>query len=426
MISIELKIKLNKIESIKLFRFEIIRNSKANIYKWIYFIVVKMSTKKQDYDNKAKLKASLLSKGISFDLDLFEKIKRPFYDNQFVYGKTSDKVTTKNKLPQVLELGDKVVSAILRRENSPWNLKLEDDIVKLYNQDEFVQNIDLPERPAYFDQKLSDNTPTESIIAVAGADTPGFFLYPECHYFEDGTPCGFCSMKSTRKTVGKYMASEFTENNIREATKIFQNTKWRDIPLVSITMGTPATDEETIDKVIIPIKWMNETLNPKIPIHLLAHPPNDFKLLEMYKAAGVTSIAFNLEVFDKYKFEEVCPGKSKHYSYEKWNEALLEAKEVFGNFNVYCGLVWGLESIESTLKGHEYFMNKGIGIASNIFHADPRTILRNKKQPSEQQILYLSKELTNFYKEEPALKTIFSVSMRSTLDWEIKRGDLKE
>ncbi|MBN1275315.1 hypothetical protein JXA12_03405 [Candidatus Woesearchaeota archaeon] len=377
-------------------------------------------------DRKAtiELKTSLLAQGIDFEIDLFTKIKEPFYDNQFVYGKTSRNVTQKNKFPQVLELGHNIISALLRREGSPWNLKYDDDVIQLYNNNTFIQEITLPERPAYFDKKLSDGTPTESIIAVAGSDTPGFFLYPECFYFPEGKACGFCSMKNTRSTVGKYMVSEFSEDNIREATNIFEKTLWRDIPLISITAGTPENDQITREKVIKPLTWMYESLEDKIPTHLLAHPPNDFKLLEEYKEAGVTSIAFNIEVYNRQKFKEICPGKHALYGYDKWVDALDAAKDVFGNFNVYCGLVWGLEHPQSSIEGHEYFLQKGIGIASNIFHADPISVLSKHPQPSEEQILEIAYAESKLFQEHPYVNTIFPVSMRSTIDWEVHRGDL--
>jgi hypothetical protein len=189
-------------------------------------------------------------------------------------------------------------------------------------------------------------------------------------------------------------------------------------------MGTPRTDEESRRKVIEPIRWMYEELDPKVPIHLLAHPPNNYSLIEEYMQAGVTSIAFNMEVFDRERFQEICPGKSQFYSYDKWEQALMEAKEIFGEYQVYCGLVWGLESPESTIKGHEYFLDKGIGIASNIFHSDPRSVLGKYPQPTEEQILKIARAESEMFKANPEVGTIFSVSMRSTLDWEIHRGDL--
>lgn len=373
-----------------------------------------------------ELKASLLSRGINFDIDLFADYTREFYDNQFVYGQTSKGVAPKHRFPQVLLLGEDIITALLRREGSPWNLKIEDNRVNLYLNNHYVREVHLPEKPAYFDKQLSDGTLSQDIIAVAGEDTPGFFFYPDCYYFSEGKPCGFCSMKGTRKSVGKHMVSDFIEEQIVEATKLFQNTKWRDIPLISITMGTCRTDEETRECVIKPIKTIYDALDPKIPIHILAHPPQDFKLIDEFKEAGVTSIAFNLEVFDRDLFEKICPGKHHFYGYDKWIESLDYARKVFGDYNVYCGLVWGLEPPKSTIRGNEYMVNRGIGIASNVFHADPKSVLGKYPHPSEEDILRIARAQSQLYVENPQSGTIFSVSMRSTLDWEIHRGYLRK
>lgn len=371
-----------------------------------------------------ELKAALLSEGIDFDMDLFSQIDREFYDNQFVYGRTSASVTPQHRFPQVLLLGEEVNTALLRREGSPWNLRVEEDEVQLYREDAFVRILDLPERPAYFGRTLSDGTKSENIIAVAGEDTPGFFFFPECYYFDDAVPCGFCSMKNTRKTVGKEMISEFSEETLRESTRIFQTTPWRDIPLVSITAGTPRTDEETLERIIKPIAVMHDELNPKIPIHVLAHPPENFDLISAYRDAGVTSIAFNLEVYDRQAFEAICPGKAQRYGYDRWIEAMDEARDVFGDYNAYCGLVWGLESPESTMAGNEFIAERRWGIASNIFHADPRSVLGRTPHPSAENIIRIARAQTQIYDTVPEMGTIFSVSMRSTIDWETRRGDL--
>jgi len=373
--------------------------------------------------NPAEIKVSLLSKGINFDMNLFSDYSREFYDNQFVYGRTSKGVMPEHRFPQVLLLGNELVSALLRREGSPWNLKMEDNELRLYHNDRYVQDIGLPERPKYFDKKLSDGTPSESIIAVAGQDTPGFFLYPECYYFSEGVPCGFCSMRNTRRTAGKHMTSNFIEDNIAEATRLFQRTKWRDIPIISVTTGTPRNDSETREYVLRMIRAMYDALDPKIPIHVLTHPPNDFDVINEYRGAGVTSIAFNLEIFDRELFKSICPGKNLHYGYDKWLDAIGHARDVFGNYNVYCGLVWGFEPAEKVMEGNRYFLDRGVGIASNIFHADPNSVLGKHPHPAEDYILEIARNEHELFLEYPEAMTIFPVSMRSTVDWEARRGD---
>jgi hypothetical protein len=373
----------------------------------------------------AALKASLLVHGIDFNIDLFTSITRDYYDNQFGYDQTSKKVTVKHRFPQLILLGNGVASALHRKEGSPFELKVENQEVMLFEKGEFIQTIELPERPKYFGKTLSDGTKSELLIAVAGHQTPGFFLSPDCYYFEEKSSCRFCGFKGTRKTVGRELVSDFTDLQIREATILFQTTPWVEIPVISCTTGTNRTDAETLERVIRPIKVMYDALNPKIRIHLLTHPPNDLTLIEKYKEAGVETIAFNIEVYNRKLFEKTCPGKNKLYGYDKWMEAVMHARDVFGSYKVYCGLVWGLEPPESTLEGNEFFLENRINIASNIFHADPKSIFRNMPHQSEEELLRLCYAESEQYRRYPGVRNIFPVSMRSTLDFEIYRGDFR-
>ncbi len=356
-------------------------------------------------------------------MDLFRRYPKPFYDNQFVYGRTSKHVMPEHKFPQVLDLGHGVVTALLHREDSPWRLEIDGERVELYYNGRYIRDVSLPERPPYFGKTLSDGTPTESIIAVAGAQTPGFFLYPGCVFFDQRKPCKFCSLKATRLTAGKSMESHFTPQKVAEATRIFQQTNWRPLPLISITAGTALNDEETREMIIKPIRAIYDACDPKIQIHTLVHPPQDFRLIEEYKEAGVTSIAFNIEVFDRQIFQYVAPLKHEGYGYDRWFEAVNRAVEVFGEYRAFCGVIWGLEPVESTMQGNEQIIQQGIGITSNIFHSDPGSAFGDRPHPSEESLMILARHTQRLYKEYPRARTIFEVSMRSTIDWEAKRGD---
>jgi len=373
----------------------------------------------------SEVKVSLLSHGIDFPIDFFTKVKYDFYFNQFIYGRTSKGVALQHKIPQALKLGNDVIVSTLRRPNSPWNLKLIDNNIILFYKSTEVQEIFLPEKPAYFGKFLSDGTPVENYVAVAGEYIPGFFIYPHCYYFEIGKQCKFCSLKHTRKTVGKHLESNFESKKIGEATRIFQNIKWKDYPVVFITTGTfPNNDEGTIYTSKI-INAISENLQQKVPIHLLTIPPDNFDLLELYKASGVTSIAFNMEIWDANKFKEICPAKDSTYGYEKFKKALLQAKHVFGAYNVYCGFVWGLESIETLTEGYTWCLDNGIGISSNVFHTDQGSAFAKHPHPSENEIKQICKIQSEMHSKYPSFKSLFSVSMRSTLDFEIFRGDFQ-
>lgn len=373
------------------------------------------------------LKIDLLSEGINFNIDIFEDYPLKFYDNQFVYGQTSKSILNKHRFPQLIELSSNINCALLRRKTSSYTLlKAENKIdLGLYRNNKFVTKIKLPERPAFFDKVLSDGRHSQSIITVSGADTVGFFFCPDCYYFCKGKPCSFCGFKSTRSTLGKHLAKEFSDLQIKECVELIETTPWRNISLYSITTGSPETDEEYREKIIKPIKAMTKAMKNKTKVHLLTHSPRNFDLFYELYDAGVTTIALNLELFNEDIFKKICKGKSELYGYSRWIDSLFAAKKIWGAYKVFCGLVWGLEPVEDTIAGNRFMAENGIGVASNIFHADAKAILHDHPHQAAKDIITISKELEKLYEEFPKMKTVFDTSMRSTLDWEIRSGFLK-
>ncbi|HLD39338.1 MAG TPA: hypothetical protein VJB05_03435 [archaeon] len=120
-----------------------------------------------DLTNPSEVKIGLLSRGVDCDPNVFASYDRDFYSNLYVYGNTSV-LTLQSKFPQVLLLGNSVVSAFIRREGSPWYLRVEDgDNVRLYHKGAYVQDVTLPEKPAYYGRMFSDGSLSDNVIAVA-------------------------------------------------------------------------------------------------------------------------------------------------------------------------------------------------------------------------------------------------------------------
>lgn len=373
----------------------------------------------------AHIKISTLCLGLNFPLDLFVDLRADFYANQYVYGRTSTGALRPHRLPQALQLGRGVISAALRRPESPLSLSVDGERVLLIYGGQVVTELGLPERPAYFGKSLSNGMRTDDFIAVAGEVTPGFFLYPDCHYFPAGNPCKFCSLRHARKTAGKEMAERFDLDVIAEATRAFQQTPWKEIPIVSITTGTFPDGDEGARYTSRVVRAMYDAMDPKLPIHLLTMPPDSFEVMHEYREAGVTSLAFNVEVFDRTAFDDICPGKEHFYGYDKMLKALEYAVGVVGPYNIFCGFVWGLEPVDSVIEGYRWCLDRGISVSSNVFHADQGSVFAKRPQPDEEYVLALCREQSRLYEAYPDARPIFPVSMRSTLDWEIHRGDFR-
>jgi hypothetical protein len=358
---------------------------------------------------------------MDFPIDMFVETQRKYYENTYGYCITNRDVRREDRIPQVLRLGDALVVSVLRRPGSPWSLRFDGDDLNLYRDGAFAQSVDLPEALPFFGKTLTDGTRTDDIISAYGAETPGFFLYPDCHYFDKGKPCGFCSLRKARRTVGKPLVTQITPQRMAETTRHIQTSGWS-IPMITNTCGTPVDDAGTRTAILEPLAAMNAAAEPKVKIHVLAHPPHDLSLIEEYRAAGVTSIAFNLEVYDRATFARVCPGKNEYYGYDRWWEALDYARDVFGEYNVYCGLVWGVEPLEGSMEGMEAILDRGIGLATNVFHADPGSVMAKHPQPSEEEITRLAECEAGLYRRYPRARTIYDISMRNTIDWEIHNG----
>lgn len=370
-------------------------------------------------------KISIISKGLEFDYEMFESCSQRYYENTYGYCVTNQGVRRDHRLPQVLHLADGLVVSVLRRDGSPWQLRFDDEQLTLYRDGRQAQAVGLPEPLPFFGKTLSDGARTDEVISAYGAVTPGFFLFPDCYYFNDDKACGFCSLRVARRSVGRPLTMKFTYQRMRETTHHILNSGW-DIPMITNTCGTPRDDELTKRFILEPLKGIRDACEEEnahdVKIHLLAHPPEDLSLLDAFKAAGVTSIALNLEVYDRKRFAEVCPGKDQDYGYDHWWEALDYARDVFGAWDVYCGLVWGIEPLQSSMEGMEAILERGIGVATNIFHADPGTPMAHHPQPSEEDIFALAECEHGLYRKYPDARTIYDVSMRNTIDWEVHNG----
>src|SRR5207245_1582066 len=145
-----------------------------------------------------------------------------------------------------------LVVSVLRREESPWSLCFEGDELCLYHEGRFSQPVGLPEALPFFGKELTDGVRTEDVISAYGAITPGFFLYPDCHYFDKGAQCRFCSLRAARSTVAKPLVKDFPRQRIMEATRYIQNSGWR-IPMITNTTGTPLDDEGVRRMVLEPL-----------------------------------------------------------------------------------------------------------------------------------------------------------------------------
>lgn len=200
---------------------------------------------------------------------------------------------------------------------------------------------------------IGDNK-LESICSYLGCDLLGLIPSNYCFYFNDGKQCKFCEILDTFKNQLDYRKAFKDLNTIEKAVVKALNSN-NHIKYLAVTTGNLKSYDFTANYY----SQIGETLSRHSSFQNLQQilatlmPPDDWKLISKIKEAGFNKIYFALEVFDKYHFERICPGK-KEYGYERMLDALEFSTEIFGVGNVYTNFVYGIQSLDENLNPLSY------------------------------------------------------------------------
>lgn len=265
------------------------------------------------------------------------------------------------------------------RRGSPYTLDAIDGRLWLLDGNEHVEEVFFVPVPDYFGKKTSRGTP---MLKVA---TPRFpcclfvRLYNYCHFWEEKTPCRYCSFVKQSVQEESIFTPESLEDlreTIEEALK--EQGRWMTLFLSggSDPRGN-SLYENTADEYVKALRTLQRTFGTeRVYARVVANAFPREQLLRL-KEAGAVTYEPHIEVWDERLFEWICPGKAKYFGRQYWIDSALSAVEIFGKGNVCTQFVGGVELIqpygfktmdeglESTLEGVEFFARHGV--ASSFF-----------------------------------------------------------
>lgn len=374
--------------------------------------------------NIAELKIHLILDGLRID-DSMKKYEQDYLNKRYYYGK-SDRGDVAFRVPQefLLSPTGTVVGVTINNE-SPWNIKAEENSFSIYNNDDYVAEAFLPQKPQFYDKKINGGTKYGSnYLSLYSAFVLSAFLKGTCDYFSDGTQCHFCSLHPTRK---EYRDGEILvpPEEIKRTTEFALKYDYDRIACANICSGTWKNRELEIKYYANALLAMCEAEKNSgtLPLkkHLVMSPPNSIEQLRLLKECGATSIGMSIEVFDPKRFNEICPGKAKHTGYDGFLAAYENAVKVFGVGNVYSDFICGLESLESMTFGMESMAKMGVVPAANIFHPNPNSKLENRKSPEFSYVREACLCLTEIYRKYQYKPPVCGLS-RNSFDGEAYMG----
>lgn len=305
------------------------------------------------------------------------------------------------KIPHEVWLPMDIVVQIRYNDESIYELFVKNQAFFIGKRirDDNVVEVYFPDCPTFYKKSLSDGTPMNKVLQLAGKDCLKIYPHNYCEFESLDCVCKFCTVDSSRELqdiiynkgicqIGEAMKAAYAEGYYGH---------------VMIAMGVLATNDRGLSFISNMLKYIRATLG----IDLVAGsastvPPREFRYIHQIYDAGIEYITFNLEVFDKELFEKYCPGKAKYIGRQHYFDCYKEAVEIFGPGRVRSNFVAGMEPIESMVEGFELLANMGVVPTVTMLSLNERNkknIGADFKFPDFEYYIDIFKNLWRIYQE---------------------------
>lgn len=270
---------------------------------------------------------------------------------------------------------------------SPFNLKIENNSIALYFFNHFISTVEIRETDKVRELKTSSGQLIKDICLLA-TDRVRIQHSCNCNYVRHNAGCKFCEVEN----------HEFSFNfkDICEAIDMYKMSKYN---FRHFLIGGRS---DSVDKEIAEITAISNYINKdtKWPIYVMCVPPIKKESLDSFFKAGVTEIAFNIEIWDRSIARSWMPGKGA-ISLNQYLEALKYAVKLWGDKGaVRSSFVVGLEPVNSLLEGIKAVCEIGVAPILSVFRPIPGTFGENFVPLNNNDLLYIykrAKDICNLY-----------------------------
>lgn len=236
----------------------------------------------------------------------------------------------------------------------------------------FVLNVLVRAEDAIGTQQTARAIPYHDITYL-GNDRLRVYHRPGCYFKNLGMGCQFCDIPKDDRA--------FALEDIFEALDAYQDHPVIRHYLIGGGSAAPDDDFSVIESIAGHIR---DTTGK--PIYLMTLPPKDVRILAKLKQAGVTEVAFNLEVFDRSLARRYMPGKGA-IPLSTYENAFQTATQLWGKTgNVRTIFIVGLEPTQSLLEGVARMAEMGVAPILSLLRPIEETPLHGMLAPSDEEI----------------------------------------
>lgn len=216
-------------------------------------------------------------------------------------------------------------------------------------------------------------------ISYMGHDRLRIYYRNGCWYKERGIGCQFCDIDNSNIPL--------PIEDIMEVIDFYLEEPSLQHYLIG---GGSDSSYDSMMKILKIAKYIRTKCNK--PIYLMMTPPDNLATLRMLYNAGITEVAFNLEVFDRALAKKYMPGKGS-IPFDYYERAFREAVRIWGNKGaVRSMMIVGLETEESLLRGIEYLCSLGVAPILSLLKPIASTPLHYLLPPSDKAVLNIARQ----------------------------------
>ena len=300
----------------------------------------------QYHTNLLHLKRAILCQGIRLDpiKDDILTINPYFFEKSFSH---SSSILLDKKILVNVPLLDRYAN------KSPYLITKDDNDFIIVKDGTKICEVNILNAPKWYEEQIAPGIKAADVIREHDINVLSCNPFRDCVYFCSEKKCRFCSYGTINDR--ELINSRNVDLYVKAISLAFSyNPKYE----LNISIGTwPAPDRGAV-KIMDLIAKLRNNIDPRY-ISLEMAPPTEKRWIKNLKEVGISSIMFNIELYDSKIREKLCPGKStiglKQY-FKAWKEAI----NYFGKWRVGSVLIVGIESLDSTIKGIDMLIGLGV------------------------------------------------------------------
>lgn len=314
-------------------------------------------------DQAIRLKTELLIDGLKITDDAMTTVGHGGLEKVFwVFEMTP--VTHKGSgdgtrpLPNDMLLPYDIYADVRYNPESKYTVHKSGDVLVLLNGNEELCEVKWPARPDFYDKKTQSGESMKKVASMRGDCGLRVCFDNACNYFAKGEQCKFCNIVPARQRNRQHVVT------IKEADDIYDVVSEAMIsnPVCShLAMTAGAAKNDGLGNLPAILDRIAPLVKDKyFPIVTAITATRNKEETELLCRSGISSVAFNLEIWDEDLFNKICPGKAERVGRKRWIESLFEARDLLKPARALTSFVVGLEPSKSFLEGIEYLSSNGV------------------------------------------------------------------